>query len=243
MRLLIDAGNTRLKWQLGDRQDVVASGVGDLSSSDPLQGLPPEPRVRRISISTVAAEARREALVAHLERRFGVAAVCHWSEPERGGLRNAYQDYQRMGADRWHAMYGAWKQHREGFVVVDAGSAVTVDYVDHSGQHLGGFILPGLQMMIRSLQTDAARILFDLEQVLETAPGISTGECVNHGLAWLFAAMIDRIRADVSTFALRDILVTGGDAERLQSLGLNAIHAPDLVLRGLAAIDAEELAI
>ncbi|MDY6816874.1 MAG: type III pantothenate kinase [Pseudomonadota bacterium] len=243
MRLLIDAGNTRLKWQLGNRQDVLASGVGDLSSPDPLQGLPPEPRVRRISISTVAAEARLEALVAHLERRFGVPAVCHWSEAQRGGLRNAYKDYLRMGADRWHAMYGAWQRHREGFAVVDAGSAVTVDYVSPSGQHLGGFIVPGLQMMIRSLQTDAARILFDPEQVLQTGPGVTTGECVNHGLAWLSAAMIERIRADVSTFALRDILVTGGDAERLQGLGLNAIHTPDLVLQGLAAIDSEELAI
>ncbi len=243
MRLLIDAGNTRLKWQLGDRQKVLASGAGVLSSPDPLSGLPADARVRRISVSTVAAEARREALVAHLERRFGVPAVCHWSEAERGGLRNAYQDYQRMGADRWHAMYGAWQTHRKGFAVIDAGSAVTVDYVDGAGQHLGGFILPGLQMMIRSLRTDAARILFDPEQVLETSPGTSTGECVNHGLAWLSAAMIERIREDVDTFGLQDILVTGGDAERLQGLGLNAMHAPDLVLRGLAAIDAEELAI
>lgn len=243
MRLLIDAGNTRLKWQLGDRQKVLASGVGELSSPDPLSGLPVDARVRRISVSTVAAEARREALVAHLERRFGVPAVCHWSEPERGGLRNAYQDYQRMGADRWHAMYGGWQTHRKGFAVIDAGSAVTVDYVDGTGQHLGGFILPGLQMMIRSLQSDAARILFDPEQVLETAPGASTAECVNHGLAWLSAAMIERIREDVGSFGLQDILVTGGDAERLQGLGLSAIHVPDLVLRGLAAIDSEELAI
>ncbi len=98
-------------------------------------------------------------------------------------------------------------------------------------------------MMIRSLQTDAARIWFDPEQVLQTAPGTSTGECVNHGLAWLSAAMIERIQADVDRIGLGDVLVTGGDAERLQGLGLNAVHAPDLVLRGLAAIDSEELAI
>lgn len=243
MRLLIDAGNTRLKWQLGNRQGIVARGVGDFSNPDPLQGLPAEPRVRRISVSTVVAESRRKALVAYLERRFGVPVLCHWSEAARAGLSNAYREYQRMGADRWHAMYGAWQEHRDGFVVIDAGSAVTVDYVDRSGQHLGGFILPGLQMMIRCLQADAARIRFEPEQVLQTAPGASTGECVNHGLAWLSAGMIDRIRSDVDRYMLKDILVTGGDAERLLGLGLDAIHAPDLVLRGLAAIDAEELAI
>jgi len=243
MRLLIDAGNTRLKWQLGNRTEILVNGTGDLASPNPLSGFPEEARVRRISLSTVASEARREALVAYLERRFGVPAVCHWSEAQRGGLVNAYSDYKRMGADRWHAMYGAWQSHRDGFVVVDAGSAVTVDYVDASGRHLGGFILPGLQMMIRSLQQDAARIGFEPDQVLKTVPGTSTAECVNQGLAWLSAAMIERVRADAAELALADILVTGGDADRLLQLGLNAIHVPDLVLRGLAAIDAEELAI
>lgn len=243
MRLLIDAGNTRLKWQLGNREGISVEGVGNLADVDPLPGLPEHPRVRRISVSTVAAEQSREALVAYLERRFQVPAVCHWSEAHRSGLKNAYREYQRMGADRWHAMYGAWQECREGFAVVDAGSAVTIDYVDRSGQHLGGFILPGLQMMIRSLQTEAARIWFDPQQVLQTSPGASTGECVNHGLSWLSAAMVDRIHGDVGKLGLKSIFVTGGDALRLQGLGLRAVHSPDLVLRGLAAIDSEELAI
>jgi type III pantothenate kinase len=141
-------------------------------------------------------------------------------------------------------MYGAWqkRKHGPGYTIVDAGSAITVDYVDSSGRHLGGYILPGLRMMLRSLKVDAARIGFDSEQVSDMRPGMSTGECVNHGLAWLSGALIDRIHSDSVEFGVPDILVTGGDAERLLHLGLAAKYHPSLVLEGLAAIDTETYA-
>tara|TARA_Y100000589_G_scaffold237676_1_gene225080 strand:- start:745 stop:1191 length:447 start_codon:yes stop_codon:yes gene_type:complete len=145
-----------------------------------------------------------------------------------------------MGADRWHGMYGAWLRHRSGFVVVDAGSAVTLDYVDAGGQHLGGFILPGQGMMLRSLRRDVARVVFKPGEVLDDTPGKSTSECVNHGLAWLLAGLVERIQRDAESLGLTDVIVTGGDAPRWLALGLRARHCADLVFDGLAAIDAEE---
>lgn len=241
MKLYVDAGNTRLKWCIEEAGETVASGAGVLDEENPLPGLAVfASRIRRIAVSTVASEEKRERLRCYLAGLSKAPARCYWSEPERGGLQNAYSDYDRMGADRWHGMYGAWIDHKHGFVVVDAGSAVTVDFVNHCGRHLGGYILPGLQMMFRSLKNDAARIGFDPEQVLETGPGKSTGECVNHGLAWLSGAMIARIQWDAQAFGLADVLVTGGDADRLIGLGLSGIHRPDLVLAGLRAIADEE---
>lgn len=241
MKLFIDAGNTRLKWSLEDQGQTVASGTGVLDERNPLSGLGESVgQVQSVAISTVSSEEKREQLMASLEKLVPAPVRFYWSEQARGGLVNAYQDVSRMGADRWHAMYGAWRDHKQGFVVVDAGSAVTVDYVDRHGQHQGGYILPGLQMMLRSLRTDAARIWFDPEQVLATEPGKSTGECVNHGLAWLSAAMIERILADAHKLGLADVLMTGGDANRLIGLGLPGIYCPDLVLSGLRAIDAED---
>lgn len=241
MRLLVDAGNSRLKWRVEQVGQVIEEGVGVLDSSDPLQGMSaPVGAVSRVSISTVASEDKRQALLGHLKSRFNAPVTFYWAEARRQGLVNAYNDFSRMGADRWHAMYGAWQLSRCGFVVVDAGSAVTVDYVDPSGRHLGGFILPGLHMMLRSLKTDAARIRFDPAQVLDTRPGASTGECVNHGLAWLSGAMVRQIDSDAKACGLKDLLVTGGDAERLIGLGLAGVHHPSLVLDGLGAIDAED---
>jgi len=241
MKLFIDAGNTRLKWCLDDQDRTLATGTGSLDDENPLSSAREFiGQVRGVAISTVASEERRTHLMGSLAKLCPAPVKFYWSEQSRNGLVNAYQDVSRMGADRWHAMYGAWLGHRQGFVVVDAGSAVTVDYVDSSGKHLGGYILPGLQMMLRSLRTDAARIWFDPEQGLATDPGRNTGECVNHGLAWLSGAMIERVIADARKYALSDLLVTGGDANRLIGLGLPGIHRPDLVLSGLRAIDTED---
>ncbi|MHA7927485.1 MAG: type III pantothenate kinase [Marinobacter sp.] len=241
MKLFIDAGNTRLKWCLDDQGRTLASGTGSLEEENPVSSVGELIRqVRSVAISTVASEERRAHLMGSLAKLCPAPVQFYWSEQARNGLVNAYQHVSRMGADRWHAMYGAWLDHKQGFVVVDAGSAVTVDYVDSRGRHLGGYILPGLQMMLRSLRTDAARIWFDPDQGLATDPGRSTGECVNHGLAWLSGAMVERVIADVCKHSLSDVLVTGGDANRLIGLGLSGVHRPDLVLSGLRAIHAED---
>lgn len=240
MRLLIDAGNSRLKWRLDEVGQVFSQGAGVIEDADPLPGLlVPGEAVSRVAVSTVASEEKRLRLLEYLSSRFKVPATCYWAESRRGGLENAYQNSTQMGADRWHAMYGAWQGHRQGFIVVDAGSAITVDYVDARGCHLGGFILPGLNMMRRSLQVDAARIGFDPREVLDVSPGATTSECVNHGIAWLSGALIERVQSDSLALGIADILVTGGDADRLIQLGLVAELHPSLVMDGLGLIDAE----
>lgn len=240
MRLLIDAGNSRLKWCLDESGRIVDQGFGVIEDANPVPGLSVvDADISRVAVSTVASEERRLRLLQHLSSRVSAPATCYWAESHRDGLTNAYQDCRQMGADRWHAMCGAWRAHRQGFILVDAGSAITVDYVNSGGRHLGGYILPGLHMMQRSLQVDAARINFDPQQATDTGPGMSTTECVNHGFAWLSGALIDRIHRDSEVLGISDILVTGGDAERLLHLGLAAECHPSLVLEGLAIIDAE----
>jgi type III pantothenate kinase len=242
--LLIDSGNTRIKWRLERQEsaDVIALGYGLLTDPDPFHALclPKGERVRSVAVSTVASEQSQRSLVAALKAQFTVPVVCYWSERQRGGLINGYQHPQKMGADRWHGMYAAWQSRHQGFVVVDAGSAMTVDYVAASGHHLGGFILPGLQMMLRSLNSDAARIGFEPGSSVDVHPGLSTSECVNHGLAWLGAALSDQIMKNMHSYGLRDAVLTGGDAERLQRLGLQGRLEPELVLDGLAKIHREQ---
>lgn len=239
MRLLIDAGNTRMKWQLLARGKVLEKGFARLEEGGNFHELAPwNASIERIVISTVIAEERRRQLKSRLEATFSAPVIFHWAESRRGKLVNAYSDVSRMGADRWHAMCGGWQATGAGgFAVVDAGSAITVDYVARSGAHLGGYILPGKEMMLRSLRQDAARIGFDILDAEQASPGTSTTECVHHGLVWLREAMVTRIHRDCSHFGLDRIVVTGGDASGLIGAGLSAVHAPYLVLSGLAAVD------
>lgn len=240
MRLLIDAGNTRLKWRLEHAGIIIDDGWSALDSEDPLAEVVDYlGSISGVAVSTVIGEGARLKLLGYLERKVSGPVRFYWAERARFGLKNSYSDPQAMGADRWHGMYGAWALCRNGFVVIDAGSAITVDYVSPAGQHLGGYILPGLKMMLKSLKTDAARIAFDGDDVASAQPGKNTAECVNQGLSWLSLAMIERVNADMAELGLAEALVTGGDAARLLTLGLEGSHQPSLVLDGLGRIDSE----
>lgn len=240
MKLLVDAGNTRLKWRLEKDGSILDEGWSVLGVVDPLAGIRDYlSSVTRVGVSTVICEQKRLELQSYLESRVSGPVNFYWAEDLRSGLSNSYPDSSTMGADRWHGMYGAWRRCGAGFVVVDAGSAITVDYVNGAGQHLGGYILPGLGMMLRSLKSDAARINFDSDEISGTRPGSSTAECVNRGVSWLTQAMIERIRTDASELRFAKMFVTGGDAARLMSLGLKGEYQPSLVLDGLERIDFE----
>ncbi|KXO06316.1 MULTISPECIES: type III pantothenate kinase [Marinobacter] len=241
MILLLDCGNTRVKWRLMADGVVVHDGGGALEETVTFAELTPYARkIDRVAVSTVASEQSRLRLDESLATVTSAPVRYHWAEVSRDGLRNSYQEVAKMGADRWHAMLAAWVGARRSFAVVDAGSAVTIDYVDGQGQHLGGYILPGLHMMRRSLKLDAARIGFEYDEQINAAPGRSTGECANHGLAWLTESLVQRLHRDVGRLGLERVVLTGGDAGRFQSLGLKAEHRPGLVLEGLEIVDLQE---
>lgn len=229
-----------MKWRLERAGVILHEGWSALDVDAPFADIEDYlGSVSRVGVSTVAHEDKRLRLLSYLDRNVAGSVHFYWAENRRSGLQNSYIDARTMGADRWHGMYGAWKRYSSGFAVIDAGSAITVDYVDYAGRHLGGYILPGLKMMLKSLKSDAARIAFEAGDVSEAKPGVSTAECVNQGLSWLFQAMIERVRSDVSELNLSQTVLTGGDAERLLALGMKAAHHPSLVLDGLGYIDNE----
>ena len=237
MMLLVDSGNTRIKWRLVQGAQVRAEGAAMLDEKAPFAGLVQFGHdITRVAVSSVASEQNCRELEQGLSRVTRAPVTFYWSESSRQGLVNSYQDVRKMGADRWHGMVGAWSRYQGGLAVVDAGSAVTVDYVAESGAHIGGYILPGLRMMRRSLKLDAARIGFEHDDQVNTLPGRSTGECANHGLAWLTLGVIERINADAGVHNLRRVLLTGGDAQRFVDLGLQAEVRPGLVFEGLQAV-------
>lgn len=241
MILLIDSGNTRTKWHLSTASGRHLEGSWANSGDDSLLTLSRHgPGISRVAVSTVGSDQASASLRETIRKLTDAPVAFYWAEKQRFGLINSYNDPRMMGADRWHGMVGAWCAHRSSLAVIDAGSAVTVDYVRNDGCHLGGYILPGLGMMRRSLRMDAARIGFEHDDQLNTVPGQNTSECTNHGLAWLSAGVIDRIHMDCKSLKLDKLLVTGGDAQRLLSLGLQAEHRPGLVFEGLELIDRVE---
>lgn len=246
MKLLIDAGNTRIKWQLRDTGQVVCSGAGLLESDQLFEGITPGHwrKLSSVAVSTVRSETARHDLESTIARYTCLPVRFFWTREKFGSLTCAYEDASTMGADRWHALVGAWDMIAGACVVVDAGSAITLDWIDENGGHLGGYILPGRDMMLASLRQSTARVLFDDSQAtINTTPGRSTAECVFHGVSWL----IQSLASELGRQAEIPVLVTGGDGplikKALDNAGPDSVAVfrlcPGLVLDGLALVEAE----
>ena len=240
---LIDAGNSRLKWVLcgGGRLRPVAAaeGHGKEAIAELTSALPPPADLDGIWLSHVLGASFERGLCEALGRAgYGPPSVA--SVPTGGcghGVRVAYNSPSQLGVDRFLAMVAA-RQHDCHCLVVDCGTAVTIDALSGDGGHLGGVILPGPALMQRSLlgaahgvrrASDGPADVF----ATDTAAGVSAGTW--HGVAAAIDRIGDQLASHWSEPPWR--LITGGDAGRLLPLlGRDYQPCPDLVLRGLAVV-------
>jgi type III pantothenate kinase len=236
MMLLIDVGNSRLKWAwargevLGDQISIAHGGeVGsrwlELVAGD---GARPE----RILIA---------ALRTQMRGLFGVEPEFASVSAMAAGVTCAYRDPTSLGVDRWLAVIGAWSRARQACCVIDSGTATTVDAVDHSGVHLGGLILPGLDLMEDTLLTrtsDIARAAGVAARAEARLFADNTTAAVRNGAAFATAALAERAAGELQRRIGREpvIYLTGGNATRIAPWLMRAHEiVPDLVLHGLAA--------
>lgn len=237
MLLLIDIGNTRLKWRLQSKQDcahVVARGelLTEHVNKDSLQGQLPVNAVE-VWFTSVAAEPINQHIRAWAD---GQNIVClqaktqdRWQQ-----LSNSYDDCSRMGVDRWLVMVAARYLTKQPVCVIDCGSASTLDYVAANGQHEGGFIIPGQRLMVQSLLKDTANIAFtDAEADLSQGYGTSTAGAVLKGARAMHQSGIKALAEQAVSDGYR-VFATGGDGVFLSSI--EALEfVPEMVLDGLWA--------
>lgn len=159
MKLLIDAGNTRIKWALVYGDDWLCSGVFPAGQADTLSrniaghldklgaGLHD---IQQIWVSNVAGEE-----IAQHVRNLGAgkSGQLHFvvAREAQCGVRNGYSNASQLGSDRWAALIAAWHLVQGKCLVVNSGTATTIDTLSEQGEFLGGLILPGVELMQRSL--------------------------------------------------------------------------------------------
>ena len=130
-------------------------------------------------------------------------------------------------------------------MVIDCGTAITIDAIAEDGTHLGGLIVPGMDLMTRSLTGNTPGVLIQDKHEQEVSLlGSSTEAAVSGGVLYTAVSLLDRVSLDLQA-EMGDavaILLTGGDAKRiLPLLSCRPDYNPDLVLKGLAVF-AEETA-
>jgi type III pantothenate kinase len=237
MILAIDCGNTRVKWGLREPQATSWRALGavplaDIARLDADWSSLPVPA--RIVIANVAGEPARKALLAPLARWM---AEPRWASAQAAqcGVTNGYADPGQLGVDRWAALVGAWHLQRGACLVVNAGTATTVDMLSSQGMFRGGIILPGVDLMQRALSQNTAGL--PLSQGRFAQEPRCTADAIESGCLHAQAGAIERMYARLEAGAV--CLVSGGNAERIQPiLNIPARVVDNLALEGLVRIGA-----
>lgn len=253
VQLLLDVGNTRLKWarctagRLGRMQAAATAGWGAADYRRALAGA--LRGVDAVHVVSVGGAAVERALRGAIRAAGGPEPRFHASTRRAAGITNGYRDVWRLGADRWLAAIGGWHlRGRRGraVCVVDVGTATTIDLVDARGRHRGGAIVPGPALMVESLLRGTRGIR---RRAAGARPGgartplyaRATRAALEGGGRHAVAALVERAsdQARELTGSRPRLLLTGGAAPEVSPLVRRAHSViPDLVLRGLAALAA-----
>ena len=254
--LLVDLGNTRIKWArltargLGAQHAAAHAGWSEADFRRRLfggaaarkRGAAARPRLLAVSVAASA-----------VHRRFLRAARSAGYSPEvvaplrrAGGVTNGYREVWRLGADRWVALIGAHalEPRARARCVVDVGTAVTIDLLDARGRHRGGAIIPGPDLMVASLLAGTGGIRRRAGHRVPQAASLfarGTQQGLVGGARHAVAGVIDRamLLAQAHLRGRPELILTGGAAPgAARDLWSPYRLVPDLVLRGLAALAA-----
>ncbi|HQR03921.1 MAG: type III pantothenate kinase [Proteobacteria bacterium] len=237
MILCIDCGNTRIKWGLIHEDAEHAPrwlAQGALATADAAHlgdTLPAGLKPQRIIGCNVSGEAVAAAVAASLRQ------PVQWNAAHttQAGVRNGYEVPEQLGADRWAALIGARALHTGPCLVVNAGTATTIDHLDASGRFCGGLILPGLSLMHRALARNTAQ--------LPHRPGLyqalprNTTDAIASGALHATLGAMERMFAPLAEDPRALCLISGGAAQDLIAhSSLHGMLVENLVLEGLARI-------
>ena len=237
MKLLLDMGNTRLKWTVLDRGNSIAHGA--VAWTDDVESVLAAvwgsfngvAQIYGASVVDAAREARVEAIALAV-----CARTIFWlrTPAEACGVRSAYAEPERLGVDRFLAMVWAYHQGEAPCVLVGVGTALTLDALAADGRHLGGLIAPGPQLMQQSLWGATVRVRPEPGRVLDAAD--NTADAVASGCWQAAVALVERfvVRMSPQLGDAPRVIMGGGDAAPLQPLLAMATQlTEDSVLRGL----------
>ena len=252
MTLLIDAGNTFLKWAhlqgdaLGASHSVAHHGVDADEWQGSLAGVGRAPT--RVVVANVAGAAFAGRLRDFALARWQVDPQFPTAARSALGVTNAYSRPEALGIDRWLGMLAAWNVARAPLLCASAGTAFTIDLIDGAGRHRGGMIVPGARLMRESLHAQtsgvAAAAMLD-PPATDGVFGVNTAGAVQQGARLALAALAERtvLSLEKMAGASARVFLTGGAAPQIAALMTRPVEqVPDLVLRGLALSLAGEAA-
>lgn len=245
MIFLIDIGNTQFKWaELHGGQ--LKFGGSQHYAHQPLENLFNQQwsnleKPQTVLISNVAGEEFAQHILEWIKQHWQLRGVLLTTEKSRLGLINGYENPNQLGVDRWMSMLAAWQLFQSAFFLVSCGTAITIDVVKANGQHEGGLIIPGLDLMRLALTEHTARCHWNRHETQNNPLhwGVNTQTGIEMGTLQAAAAFINQAakQSEQESSAPIHYILTGGDAKQLLPLLHQTYdYHPYLCLEGLAVV-------
>lgn len=245
MLLAIDAGNSRIKAAIFDPAGQIFWQITLPNHLITQLDIPSDFKVHRVMIANVAGKAHAE----HLQKILIAHGLEHilWVKSKHlaCGVKNNYAQPEQLGVDRWAALIAAWQRYQCTCLVVNIGTAVTIDILQRSevetssyaAEFLGGMIVPGLHLMQLALTQHTADLNWQEGQnvmyPINTADAISSG--IHHAILGAIRLNYERLPTNAM------VILSGGDAgvlvEYLKAINIRVVLEPNLVLQGLRLLE------
>ena len=231
MILLLDIGNSRVKWTVHDGKALRAPQAAEHKGAPgALLETLDLPLTDAVWVASVMGPEHEGPIADAIDAQCGARAQFARTRRDWSGLRVAYAEPERLGVDRWLSMAALWIETEKPFCVVNAGTALTYDEVVRAGRHAGGLIAPGLTAALNAVRNSTR-----FPQRAEAAGfteglGKDTDSCVRQGALHACVGLVQHASREVLGLKV----LTGGDAEALRPfLGHGWTVRPNLVLEGL----------
>ncbi|MER0204818.1 MAG: type III pantothenate kinase [Nitrosomonas sp.] len=241
--LIIDSGNSFVKWGLFNndlwliQRRVSYDNISELETEFSVLS---EPHL--IIISHVARDETKNEICKFISR-WPIPLIWHHSQSYQCGVLNGYSDPKQLGSDRWAALIAAWNIEHKACLVINAGTAMTIDTLSDSGEFLGGIILPGFHLMLNSLYS-GTQLEPNKLGIYQNFP-VNTQNAIHSGIIQSLVGAIERMYSVLSTqlkHSSISCIISGGNASLLRPFIKYPIKIiNNLVLEGLLVIAKDEL--
>jgi len=244
--LIIDSGNTAIKWGVSDKSNWIEKGVVTQIHRDSLEVIwkkIPEPS--QITIANVAGSLAEQSLILIFKQLYWTANV-NWvfSKSYQCGVKNFYDTPSQLGIDRWAALIAAWRMKRQGCLVVCVGTTMTVDMLSNQGEFMGGIIMPGFDLMQSALVNQTALLNYPSKGRFQELPRNTQDAMISGAVRALIGAVEQMYRELTKNLNCPNpiCIISGKGAQVvLPYIGIDCKEwVDDLVLEGLRIISLED---
>ncbi len=240
MKLLLDIGNSSVNWAMEENLLFVNEGAFSYRKDSMEHSLQENmlslQKPSEVLLANVAGEEVYNCIDNWVRKHWQQSLWQPRVSKQLNGLKNSYSDTQQLGLDRWLAMLAAWDKYQSALCIVDCGSALTIDSIDKDGNHMGGYIIPGIELMQQALIMNTARIKVSINKLASLGYARNTQAAINNGAFLAAVSMIDRVVNNMSNelHTPPECIISGGMADVIKPLLKEPFkYEPGLVLNGL----------